>query len=83
MEQVGNAFQVNLPPAIRVEPVISTDKLRKAPDDPLPGQTQEPALLIVVNGQQEWDVEEILASRGYYGKLQYRAKWVNCNLDPT
>jgi transposase InsO family protein len=83
LEQVGNAFRVDLPPAIRVEPVISTDKLRKAPDDPLPGQTQEPALPIVVNGQQEWDVEEILASRGYYGKLQYRAKWVNCNPDPT
>ena len=49
LEQVGNAFRINLPPAIKIHPVISTDKLRKAPSDPLPGQLQEPGLPIVVN----------------------------------
>ncbi|KFZ20419.1 hypothetical protein V501_00153, partial [Pseudogymnoascus sp. VKM F-4519 (FW-2642)] len=44
---------------------------------------QEPGLPIVVNGQEEWDVDEILASRGYYGKLQYRVKWANSNPDPA
>ena len=82
LEQVGNAFRIDLPPSIRIHPVISTDKLRKAADDPLPGQLQEPGLPVIVNGQQEWDVDEILASRAYYGKLQYQVKWVNSEPDP-
>jgi len=69
LEQVGNAFRIDLPPSIRIHPVISADKLRKAADDPLPGQIQEPGLPIVVNNQDEWGVEEILASRSYYRKL--------------
>ena len=81
LEQVGNAFRIDLPPSIRIHPVISADKLRKAADDPLPGQIQEPGLPIVVNNQDEWGVEEILASRSYYGKLQYRAKWANSEPD--
>jgi len=74
LEQVGNAFRIDLPPSIRIHPVISADKLRKAANDPLPGQLQEPGLPIVVNGQEEWDVDEILASRAYYNKLQDRVK---------
>jgi transposase InsO family protein len=83
LEQVGNAFRIDLPPSIKIHPVISIDKLRKAANDPLPGQLQEPGLPIVVNGQDEWDVEEVLASRGYYGKLQYRVKWANSEPDPA
>ena len=83
LEQVGHAYRLDLPTAIKIHPVISADKLRKAADDPLPAQIQEPGLPIVVNGQEEWDVDEILASRGYYGKLQYRVKWANSDLDPA
>lgn len=82
LEQVGNAFRIDLPDSIKIHPVISTDKLRKAANDPLPGQLQNPGLPIIVNGQNEWDVEEILSSRGYYGKLQYREKWINYEPDP-
>ena len=28
-------------------------------------------------------MDEILASRAYYNKLQYRVKWVNSEPDPT
>jgi len=83
LERVGNAFRIDLPPSIRIHPVISVDKLRKAANDPLPGQLQEPGLPIVVNGQEEWDVDEILASRAYYNKLQYRVKWVSSEPDPA
>ncbi|KFZ23911.1 hypothetical protein V502_01610, partial [Pseudogymnoascus sp. VKM F-4520 (FW-2644)] len=42
LEQVGHAYRLELPPAIKIHPVISADKLRKAADDPLPAQIQEP-----------------------------------------
>ena len=53
LEQVGNAFRIDLPPSIKIHLVISTDKLRKAAEDPLPGQLQELGLPIIVNGQEE------------------------------
>ena len=36
LEQVGHAYRLELPPAIKIHPVISADKLRKAANDPLP-----------------------------------------------
>ena len=53
LEQVGNAFRIDLPDSIKIHPVISTDKLRKAANNPLPGQLQNPGLPIIVNGQNE------------------------------
>jgi hypothetical protein len=53
LEQVGNAFRIDLLPLIQIHPVISADKLHKAANDPLLGQLQEPGLLIIVNGQEE------------------------------
>ena len=37
LEQVGNAFRIDLPPSIRIHPVILIDKLRKAVNDLVPG----------------------------------------------
>jgi hypothetical protein len=53
LEQVGHAYWLDLPPAIKIHLVILADKLRKAADDPLLAQIQEPGLPIVVNGQEE------------------------------
>jgi hypothetical protein len=39
LEQVGNAYKLNLPDSVCVHPVFSPDKLYKAFTDPLPGQT--------------------------------------------
>jgi hypothetical protein len=69
LERIGNAFRINLPPLIRIHLVISIDKLRKAANNPLPSQLQEPGPPIIVNGQEEWDIDKVLASREYYSKL--------------
>jgi hypothetical protein len=83
LKKVGNAFWIDLLPLIKIHFIISVDKLYKAANDLLPGQLQELALLIIVNGQNKWDVDEVLASRGHFGKLQYCVKWVNSELDPV
>jgi hypothetical protein len=71
LKQVRHAYRLELLPAIKIHPVISANKLCKAANDPLLTQIQELGLLIVVNRQEEWDVDKILALWGYYGKLQY------------
>ena len=49
--------------------------------NPLEGQDQEPQPPIEVDGQQEWEVQEILASRVINRTLQYRARWVGWDDD--
>jgi hypothetical protein len=41
-----------------------------------------PPLLVIVEGEEEWEVEEILDSRRIPGRLQYLVKWTGF-ADPT
>ena len=69
----GNSYQVELLNFIKIHPVFSSDCLRKAADDSLPGQRNESLPLIVVTGDQEYEVQEIIATKTIWGNLHYRA----------
>ena len=69
LEKVGNSYKIDFPESMRIHRIISPDQLRKAANDPLPGQTNEPPPLIIIKKEQEWEVEQVLAVRTYYGKL--------------
>ena len=66
---------------MKIHDVFSPDKLRKAADDPLPGQVQEPPEPVEINDDEEWEVEQILDSRIHRRKLQYRVKWFGFDED--
>ena len=59
-----------------LHPVFPVVKLTPAPEDPFPGR-QQPALLppVVVEGEEEYEVEEILNARYFRRRLQYLVKW--------
>lgn len=83
VEKVGNSYRLDLPANMRIHPVFSPDKLRRAATDPLPGQVVEPPEPIIVDNDQEWEVEQILASRTYRKQLQYQVKWIGYDDDRT
>ena len=82
-EQVGHAYQLDLPPTMKIHDVFSPDKLQMAANDPLPGQVQEPPEPVEINDDQEWEVEQILDSCIHWRKLQYQVKWLGFDEDWT
>jgi hypothetical protein len=83
LEQVGHSFRLDLHDQMGNHPVVHARFLRKDPGDPLPGQVNPPPEPISVTGEQEWDVEKLLAVRRKYGKLEYKVDWVGADEDPT
>lgn len=68
---VGHMFELNLPSSMQIHPIFSPDKLHKAAMDPLPRQANEAPPPINIQGEDEWLVENIIASKVSHGRLFY------------
>lgn len=81
------AYRLELPSSLRIHPVFYVDRLRPADTEPLPGQRVAPPPHVEVEGQKEYEVEEIVDSfwerrgRGS-GVLKYVVKWTGYD-EPT
>ena len=76
--QVGPlAYHLKLPRGMRqLHPVFNVVKLSAAPKDPILGRKpQAPPPPIVVDGEGEWEVEEILDSCWHRKRFQFLVKW--------
>ena len=59
-----------------LHPVFNVVKLSPATDDPIPGRrATPPPAPEIVDGEEEWVVEEILDSKVINRKLRYLVKW--------
>lgn len=71
-----NAYQLKLPPSMKVYPVFSTVKLRPFHEDSVTGRkTSLRPQPVVIADKPEWEVECIKDSRLQRGKLEYLVKW--------
>ena len=76
--KVGNrAYQLQLPLSMkRIHPVFNVVKLTLAPDDPiLRRRMPPPSPPEIIDGEEEWVVEDILDSKIINWKLRYLVKW--------
>jgi transposase InsO family protein len=85
LEEKGHSFLVDMPDWYKGSTTFHADRLRKAAQNPLPGQKEDPPEAEEIDGAPEWEVEEILSSRvtGRNKKLQYQVQWVGYDPDET
>ena len=72
-----HAYRLTLPHSMkRLHPVFNVVKLTLALEDPIPGRRRiPPPPPELVEGEEEYIVEEVLNSRMFRRKLQYLVKW--------
>jgi len=71
----SSAYKLDLPDTMKIHNTIHISLLEPYEDKKLPSQRQEPPPPIIIEGEPEYELEEIVDARLYYGRLQYRAKW--------
>ena len=72
-----NAVRLALPNLFGpTHPTFNVSLLEPAPRNSIPGRTQVPPDPVKVDGQSKWEIVEVLESRYYRGKLQYRFLWL-------
>jgi hypothetical protein len=73
------AYRLELAEGMRIHPVFHVSLLEPAADDPYPGQRPNPPPPVEIDGELEWQVDEVLDSRwtgrGRNRKLEYLVKW--------
>lgn len=82
IEPVGSgAYRLELPESLRrLHPVFPVVKLTPAPPDPFPGRRQpRPPEPILVDGEEHYEVEDILDSHIRYRRTEYLVKWKGYN----
>jgi len=75
LDLVDSSYKLKLSESMRVHDVFHSDLLRSVVDDLLPDQKNELSDSIVINDEDEWEIDDILNSRWYRRRLQYRVKW--------
>ena len=68
------AYRVDFPADIKVHPVRHVFELKPAANDPYPGQIIPSSLPVKIDGEDEWEVKEVVDAKIRYRKLQYLIK---------
>jgi hypothetical protein len=72
-----NACQLNLSSSMKIHDTFHISLLRFAAIDSLIDQIQSSSSSIVIDEKEKYEINDILDSRYYYEKLQYRIAWID------
>ena len=70
----SNAIELNLPNTIRIHLVVNVSRVRKYKLQ-VEEQKKEVLQLVVIEGEEEWEVEKIINKRKVWGRNKYLVQW--------
>jgi len=70
-----SAYKLALPPSMAIHNTFHISLLEPYPDNQFPSQIKKPSAPSQMEGEDEYERDEIIDSRLPCNKLQYRAKW--------
>ncbi|KAH8146071.1 uncharacterized protein LAJ45_09993 [Morchella importuna] len=69
------AYELELPRSMKIHPVFHVSLLSPEAGNPLPGQQQSPPPPVEIEGEEEWEVEDIVDSRKRRGGFEYLVRY--------
>ena len=79
---VGLSYWLDLPTSMRIHDLFHPNLLQPVATNPLPGQHNESEPPVVINGEEEWELDNILdAKHGKGKKLLFQVKWKGYDKD--
>ncbi len=78
---IDSFYKLKLLKTMRIHDVFHSELLRLVVNDSLSDQKNEFSRSIVINDEDEWKIDDILNSRWYWRRLQYRVKWKSYDND--
>jgi len=70
-----SAYKLALSPSMAIHNTFNISLLEPYQDNRFPSQIKEPPPPIQIEGEDEYELDQIIDSRLHYNKFQYRAKW--------
>jgi len=70
----SNAVKLELPSTVKIYLVVNVSRIRKYVGQ-VEGQKKEQPALVIIEGEEEWEVERILNKRRVRGKDKYLVRW--------
>jgi len=70
----SNAVKLELPSTVKIHLVVNVSRIRRYVGQ-VEGQKKEQPALVIIEGEEEWEVERILNKRRVRGKDKYLVRW--------
>ena len=67
---LNNAVELKLPRTIKIHPIVNVSRIRRYREQ-VQGQKKQPALPVIIEGEEEYEIEKIINKRKRYGKWEY------------
>jgi len=67
---LSNAVKLELPNAVKIHPVVNVSRIRRYVGQ-VEGQKKEQLAPVIIEGEEEWEIEQILNKRKVRGKDKY------------
>jgi len=69
-----NVVKLQLPSTVKIHPVVNISRIRRYVGQ-VEGQRKEQPAPVIIEGEEEWEVEQILNKRKVKGKDKYLVRW--------